>query len=148
MSFEKRQMGETRKWTTALKQQASCWAPEMAAPKLANSYRLACSPSFGGGGGGDLQHHVSPLRIPLIRPARFPGGKRATLTKKSPLFRYYVLKKDKQKNTTQVIPPVTKLHPQALEVTMKPFQRVTDNHHHPKKVTFSQNCQVTSFAPK
>ena len=60
-------------------------------------------------------------------------GNVPTLTKKSPLFRYYVLKKDKQYNTTQVIPTVTKLHPQALEVTMKPFKGVTDNHHHPKK---------------
>ena len=102
---------------------------------------------IGGGGGGWSSASCKSLKNPLIRPARFPGGKRATLTKKSPLFRYYVLKKDKQYNTTQVIPAVTKLHPQALEVTMKPFKGVTEIHH-PKKVTFSQNCQVTSFAPK
>ena len=145
MSFEKRQIREPGSGRRHWNSKASCWAPEMSAAKLANSYRLACSPFHGGGWSSAS---CKSLKNPLIRPARFPGGKRAHLNEKSPLFRYYVLKKDKQYNTTQVIPTVTKLHPQALEVTMKPFKGVTDNHHHPKRVTISQNCQVTSFSPK
>ena len=50
-----------------------------------------------------------------------------------------------KKNVPVDDPAVTKLHPQTLEVTIHHFQRVTDNHHHPKKVTFSQNCQVCLF---